>query len=195
MTSYSIGTLPQIVEGYANGYFPMANHNGRLSWYSSQTHTLMPLDERFHVPRSLKRALNSGRFEVRINTAFAEVVQGCAAREETWISDELEGIYLALNRAGVAHSFETWEGDVLAGGVLGLALGGAFIGESMFFRIPEGSKVALVRLVEHLRARGFTVFDAQLQNPHLERFGSFEMREKEYKGVLERAIQLSIRFI
>ena len=195
MTSYSIGTLQQIVEGYASGYFPMANERGRLGWYSSQTHTLMPLDGRFRIPRSLKRALNSGRFEVRINTAFTEVVQGCAAREETWISDELERIYLELNRAGVAHSFETWEGDVLAGGVLGLALGGAFIGESMFYRIPEGSKVALVRLVEHLRAQRFTLFDAQLQNPHLERFGSFEMREKAYKKLLEGAIQLPSRFV
>jgi len=201
MTSFSIGSIEQIVQGYAGGYFPMADARGRLGWYLSHTHTLMPLDSRFHVPGSLKRALNSGRFEVRINTAFAEVVRGCAAREETWISGELEQIYVALNRAGVAHSFETWhvgqdgQGEELAGGVLGLALGGAFIGESMFFRISEGSKVALVRLVQHLNARGFVLFDAQLQNPHLERFGAYEMAGKEYSKRLERAIRLEQNFV
>jgi len=195
MTSFSIGTTQQIVQGYADGYFPMADARGRLGWYSSHTHTLMPLGARFHVPSSLKRALNGGRFEVRINTAFAEVVRGCAAREETWISGELEQIYLELNRVGVAHSFETWQGEQLAGGVLGLGLGGAFIGESMFYRISEGSKVALVRLVQHLNARGFTLFDAQLQNPHLERFGSFEMAGKEYSKLLERAIRLERHFV
>ena len=195
MTPFSIGTLEQIVQGYAAGYFPMADARGRLGWYSSRTHTLMPLDSCFHVPGSLKRALNSERFEVRIDTAFAEVVRGCAAREETWISAELEQIYLALHRAGVAHSFETWQGEQLAGGVLGLALGGAFIGESMFFRISEGSKVALVRLVQHLNTRGFMLFDAQLQNPHLERFGSYEMASKEYGRLLERAIRLERNFV
>ncbi len=195
MPPSSIGTIEQIVQGYATGYFPMADARGRLGWYSSQTHTLMPLDSRFHIPGSLRRALNSGRFEVRIDTAFAEVVQGCAAREETWISGELEQIYLALHRAGVAHSFETWQGEQLAGGVLGLALGGAFIGESMFFRISEGSKVALVRLVQHLNTRGFVLFDAQLQNPHLERFGAYEMVGKEYLKLLERAIRLERNFV
>lgn len=195
MPPFSIGTIEQIVQGYATGYFPMADARGRLGWYSSQTHTLMPLDSRFHIPGSLRRALNSGRFEVRIDTAFAEVVQGCAAREETWISGELEQIYLALHRAGVAHSFETWQGEQLAGGVLGLALGGAFIGESMFFRISEGSKVALVRLVQHLNTRGFVLFDAQLQNPHLERFGAYEMVGKEYLKLLERAIRLERNFV
>ncbi len=195
MTTFSIGTLSQIVEGYSSGYFPMADSRGRLGWYSSRTHTLMPLDSRFHVPGSLRRALNSGRFEVRIDAAFAEVVKGCAAREETWISGELEQIYLELNRAGVAHSFETWQGDELAGGVLGLALGGAFIGESMFYRVPEGSKVALVKLVEHLNARGFTLFDAQLQNPHLERFGSYEVAGEEYGRMLERATSLEKTFV
>ena len=195
MPPFSIGTIEQIVQGYATGYFPMADARGRLGWYSSQTHTLMPLDSRFHIPGSLRRALNSGRFEVRIDTAFAEVVQGCAAREETWISGELEQIYLALHRAGVAHSFETWQGEQLAGGILGLALGGAFIGESMFFRISEGSKVALVRLVRHLNTRGFVLFDAQLQNPHLERFGAYEMVGKEYLKLLERAIRLERNFV
>jgi len=195
MTPFSIGTIEQIVQGYADGYFPMADARGRLGWYSSRTHTLMPLDSRFHIPSSLKRALNSGRFEVRIDTAFAEVVQGCAAREETWISGELEQIYLELHRVGVAHSFETWQEGQLAGGILGLALGGAFIGESMFFRIPEGSKVALVRLVQHLNARGFVLFDAQLQNPHLERFGAYEMAGKEYSKLLERAIRLERDFV
>ena len=200
MTSFSIGSIEQIVQGYAGGYFPMADARGRLGWYLSHTHTLMPLDSRFHVPGSLKRALNSGRFEVRINTAFAEVVRGCAAREETWISGELEQIYVALNRAGVAHSFETWhvgqdgQGEELAGGVLGLALGGAFIGESMFYRVPEASKVAFARLKTHLETRGFVLFDAQIMNPHLQRFGAYELPEREFKKLLAVASQLEVSF-
>ncbi len=195
---FSLGSLTEIIEGYAAGYFPMADAKGKLGWYSSKTHTLIPLDGAFHVPRSLKKALNTGHFRVKINTAFEEVVAGCAARDETWISLELREIYTALHQVGVAHSFETWhqseQGEQLAGGILGLALGGVFIGESMFFNISEGSKVAMVRLVEHLRAQGFVLFDAQLMNPHLERFGAYDLSSKKYLAQLERGRGLEVRF-
>jgi leucyl/phenylalanyl-tRNA--protein transferase len=113
----------------------------------------------------------------------------------TWISPELKQVYLALHEAGYAHSFETWQGDELAGGILGIAIAGAFIGESMFYRIPEGSKVAMVKLVEHLRQRQYMLFDAQLQNPHLERFGSYIIKPKEYQKLLDHALQSNCYFV
>jgi leucyl/phenylalanyl-tRNA--protein transferase len=183
--------LTEVIAAYASGYFLMADEAGNLGWYSSRRHALIPLDERFHVPRSLKRALNSGSFTVRLDGDFHGVVEGCAARTETWISPQLKEVYAALHAAGFAHSFETWHEGSLAGAVLGITIGAAFIGESMFFTVPEGSKVALVRLVEHLRAQGFLLFDAQLMNPHLERFGAYELPESQYRRLLARAVGAS----
>jgi len=185
-----------IVENYAQGYFLMENDPDiGLNWYSSRERTLMPLDDRFRFPTSLRRALNQNRFEVRINTAFDAVVEGCADRPETWISDELKGIYGRLYQEGWAHSFETWQGDKLAGGILGLSIRGLFIGESMFFNIPEGSKVAMVKLVEHLRRQEFKLFDVQMMNPHLERFGAVVVQKKEYDRLLKGAIAQSCDFL
>jgi leucyl/phenylalanyl-tRNA---protein transferase len=186
--------LNTVVNAYSEGYFLMDNGDG-LGWYSSRRHALIPLDDRFHVPNSLRRALNSGRFETRINSDFGAVVDGCAAREETWITPELKAIYLELHRAGVAHSFETWHDGELAAGILGIVIGAAFIGETMFYAVPEASKVAMVRLVEHLRRQNFQLFDAQIQNPHLARFGAFEIRERDYKPLLERAVRTSVQFL
>jgi leucyl/phenylalanyl-tRNA---protein transferase len=183
-----------IIQAYSDGYFLMDNGDG-LGWYSSRRHALIPLDERFHVPSSLRRTLNSGRFETRINSDFIGVVNGCAARSETWITPELKEIYLELNRAGFAFSFETWLDGELAAGILGIVIGAAFIGETMFYAVPEASKVAMVRLVEHLRDQKFQLFDAQIQNPHLERFGAFEIREREYKPLLEKAIRTPVTFL
>ena len=180
--------VPSIVEGYSQGYFLMAGDNDKLNWYSSRQRTLIPLDDRFRYPKSLQRVLNQNRFSVAIDRDFKAVCEGCADRDSTWISDELMEIYLALHHAGWAHSFETWQGDKLAGGILGIAIQGAFIGESMFYRITEGSKVAMVKLVEHLRERQYVLFDAQLQNPHLERFGSIVVNSQKYKKMLGRAI-------
>lgn len=185
-----------IIENYAQGYFLMENDPDEgLGWYSSRERTLIPLDDRFRYPTSLRRVINQNRFEVRINQAFEDVVDGCANRETTWISDELKEIYYALHEAGWAHSFETWEGDQLAGGILGIVIRGAFIGESMFFRIPEGSKVAMVKLVQHLRAQQFTLFDVQMMNPHLERFGAYAVQTREYERLLKRAIACQCQFM
>lgn len=162
---------------------------GTLGWYASRERALIPLDERFRYPKSLQRVLNQDRFTVAIDRAFRAVVEGCADREITWISPELKQIYWELHLAGWAHSFETWQGDELAGGILGIVLGGAFIGESMFYRIPDGSKVAMVKLVERLRSRNFLLFDAQMNNPHLERFGAYAVSEREYKALLRQALQ------
>lgn len=186
--------IPLIVEGYSQGYFLMAEDDNQLNWYSSRQRTLIPLDNRFRYPKSLQRVLNQERFSVAINRNFRAVCEGCADRQLTWISDELMDIYLALHQAGWAHSFETWQGDQLAGGILGIAIRGVFIGESMFYRITEGSKVAMVKLVEHLKARQYVVFDAQLQNPHLERFGSVVISSKQYKQLLSQAMMRDCYF-
>lgn len=181
--------IPSIIQGYAQGNFLMADEEGNgLGWYYSRKRALIPLDDRFRYPKSLQRVLNQDRFTVAINRDFQSVVRGCADRETTWISPELHEIYLALYEAGWAYSFETWYGDELAGGILGIAIGGAFIGESMFYRIPEGSKVAMVKLVEKLRSRHFVFFDAQMTNPHLERFGSYTITDKEYQILLKQAL-------
>jgi leucyl/phenylalanyl-tRNA---protein transferase len=182
--------IPAIIHAYAQGYFLMDNEDaGGLGWYSSRERALIPLDDRFHYPRSLQRVLNQNRFSVAVDRDFPAVVEGCADRETTWISNELKEVYYALHEAGWAHSFETWQGDELAGGILGIAIGGAFIGESMFYRIPEGSKVAMVKLVERLRSRRFLLFDAQMTNPHLERFGSYIISNTDYKSLLAKAVQ------
>lgn len=182
--------IPTIIQGYAQGYFLMADEAGDLGWYSSRKRALIPLDDRFHYPKSLQRVLNQERFTVEVNGDFEGVVEGCANRETTWISSELKEIYWQLYQAGWAYSFETWQGDRLAGGILGIVIGGAFIGESMFYQIPEGSKVAMVKLVERLRSRGFLLFDAQMMNPHLARFGAYMVNETQYQILLQNALQL-----
>lgn len=181
--------IPSLIQGYAQGYFLMADESGTLGWYSSRTRAIIPLDDRFRYPTSLRRVLNQERFSVAINRDFKSVVAGCADRDSTWISTELQEIYWTLYKAGWAYSFETWQGDQLAGGILGIVIGGAFIGESMFYRIPEGSKVAMVKLVEQLRRRNFLLFDAQMMNPHLERFGACTVEEPQYQVLLRQALQ------
>ncbi|MGR3276715.1 leucyl/phenylalanyl-tRNA--protein transferase [Acaryochloris marina NIES-2412] len=183
----------EIIAGYRQGYFLMDNGDG-LGWYSSQTRTVMPLDDRFRYPKSLRRSLNQNRFTSAINRDFFGVVEGCANRDSTWISDELKMIYMLLYKAGWAYSYETWQDDQLAGGILGLVIGGVFIGESMFFHISEGSKAAMVMLVNHLRSQQFALFDVQITNPHLERFGAYTISEKEYQQNLQAAIQLQRAF-
>ncbi|PZU95844.1 MAG: leucyl/phenylalanyl-tRNA--protein transferase [Pseudanabaena sp.] len=181
--------IRDIIDGYAQGYFLMSDGDGQpIEWYYSNSRTLIPLDERFRYPKSLRRVLNQNRFEVKVDCAFAEVVAGCADRETTWISEDLRSLYSDLHRAGWAHSFETWFDGKLAGGILGITIQGMFIGESMFFRVPESSKVAMVKLVEHLRSRGYSLFDAQLMNPHLARFGAYEVDDQTYQSLLKKAL-------
>ena len=185
--------VDEVIANYAAGYFLMAEDRG-LQWYTSTSRAIVPLDDRFRYPKSLQRVINQDRFTVAIDRDFSAVVEGCADRDTTWISQELKELYHLLHRAGWAHSFETWQGDRLAGGILGIAIGGAFIGESMFYQIPEGSKVAMVKLVEHLRQRGFTLFDAQMQNPHLARFGAVEISNRQYQHMLSQAVARNCRF-
>jgi leucyl/phenylalanyl-tRNA--protein transferase len=196
--------LQAVLQMYAQGYFPLGTRRG-IGWFDQRAYgtpyrALMPLDERFHIPRSLRRVLNAGRLEVRSDSDFAGVLEGCATRgglyrHATWITPEVAQLYLALHRHGFAHSFETWQDGKLVGGIMGVALGAAFIGDSMFYRVPHASKVALVRLVEHLRQRGFELFDVQVQNPHLARFGAIEVDPIEFRQKLLQAMLKPVRFV
>jgi leucyl/phenylalanyl-tRNA--protein transferase len=180
--------IASIIQGYAHGYFLMADDRGHIGWYTSRKRALIPLDHRFQYPKSLRRILNQDRFSVAIDRDFPAVCQGCANRETTWISPDLLQVYLKLHQAGLSHSFETWQDGQLAGGILGIVIRGVFVGESMFYRVPDASKVAMVKLVEHLRQRNFLLFDAQLQNPHLARFGAYLVSDKEYNSLLQKAL-------
>jgi leucyl/phenylalanyl-tRNA--protein transferase len=179
-----------LLEGYRRGVFPMGMPDGSVQWFSPDPRGVIPLDT-FHLPRRLARAARAAGLEVRIDTAFADVVRACAAREDedgTWINDDIFASYTALFDLGHAHSVEVWKDGALAGGLYGVAVGGAFFGESMFHRVRDASKVALVALVERLRARGFTLLDVQWVTPHLEQFGAMEIPRKEYLKRLAAAV-------
>jgi len=173
---------------YALGWFPMANPPGTaLELCRSRSRALLPLDGRFHIPRSLRRWLRRDCFRLSLNQAFDGVVAGCAARPSTWISPELVRLYHRFHSAGLAHSVEVWEGSDLVGGLLAISFGACWIGESMFHRSPNATSVLLVRLVEGLRQGGFQLFDVQLSNPHLERFGCYTVSDGAYGALLEQA--------
>lgn len=173
---------------YRDGWFPMGERGTRLiEWFSPDPRGVLPLAA-FHVPERLGRTLRAARFEIRIDTAFAAVMAGCAERDDTWISDVIMETYQALHAVGEAHSVECWRDGRLAGGLYGVALGGAFFGESMFHVETDASKVALVALVDRLRDRGFGLLDLQWVTPHLAQFGAGEIRRGQYLQLLRRAL-------
>jgi len=183
-----------VLHAYSIGAFPMADPDGEIAWFSPDPRCIFPLDK-FHVPRTVRQLIQRRVFEVRIDTAFAEVIAACADRAEgTWISESIMATYTELHRQGFAHSVECWRADNLAGGLYGVALGGAFFGESMFTRVTGASKVALAALVERLKARGFTLLDTQWTTPHLARFGAIEIPRREYLRRLRAALLLPCRF-
>lgn len=183
-----------LVAAYANGIFPM-DVEGRIEWFSPDPRTIIPLDA-FHAPRNIRQRYRNRHFEIRIDTSFEEVIRCCAdLREETWISPEIVDAYTELHRLGLAHSVESWRDDELAGGLYGVALGGAFFGESMFYRQTDASKVAMVALVERLKARGFALLDVQFSTQHLERFGAVDIPRDEYFVRLKAALKLAVTFI
>jgi len=171
----------------------MGMPNGEIGWFSPDPRGVLPLDA-FHVPHGLARTLKKQLFETRVNTAFAEVVKACGDRDETWISSEIFQSYMALHRLGYAHSVETWKDGQLAGGLYGVAIGGAFFGESMFHRVTDASKVALHSLVERMRARGFTLLDIQWNTGHLATFGAVEIPRRDYLRRLRAAIRIECEF-
>lgn len=183
-----------LIRAYCSGVFPMADHrDGRIGWYRPDPRAIIPLDG-FHVPRSLRRTVRKGTFEVTVDADFPAVIRACAARDETWISHEVVAAYSGLHRLGLAHSVEVWRAGRLAGGLYGVALGAAFFGESMFSRETDASKVALVALVERLRSRGYTLLDTQFMTQHLARFGAIEISGGAYERLLAAALQQSRQF-
>lgn len=183
-----------LLRAYRAGFFPMADaRDGEISWYSPDPRAIIPLD-RFIVPRSLRRLIHKRLFDIRIDTAFVDVIAACAEREETWISAEILQAYTDLHRRGFAHSMEAWKEGRLTGGLYGVAVGGAFFGESMFSRESGASKVALVALVDRLRLQGFLLLDTQFVTPHLLQFGAAEIPREEYLRRLEEALAVPARF-
>jgi leucyl/phenylalanyl-tRNA--protein transferase len=182
-----------IVAAYCRGIFPMADEAGEIGWYSPDPRAVFPLDA-FHVPRSLAKTIRRRTFEVRVDTAFEAVMRGCADRDLTWISEDIVRSYTALHRLGLAHSVEAWREGRLVGGLYGVSLGGAFMGESMFSRETDASKVCLVFLVERLRERGYVLLDSQMATEHLAKFGQIEIPRREYLRQLRAALKLERTF-
>jgi leucyl/phenylalanyl-tRNA--protein transferase len=207
-----------LLDAYCRGIFPMAidsdtgvgaGRRGDLGWFSPDPRAIIPLNDRFHIPHGLRRVLRQKRFVVTYDTDFTSVIRRCAKRKEgTWISKEIIESYCKLHRLGHAHSIEVWLAQTtaprstlhaprstrLAGGLYGVHIGGAFFGESMFHRVTDASKVALVALVERLRARGFVLLDTQWQTPHLAHFGTYEIPRAEYLRRLRRAVAIKCEF-
>jgi leucyl/phenylalanyl-tRNA--protein transferase len=182
-----------LLQAYRLGVFPMAMENGEIRWFSPDPRTILPLDG-FHVPHGLKRERRGQAIEIRIDTRFDEVIRACAARPDTWINDEIIESYNHLHSLGWAHSVEAWSANELVGGLYGVTIGGAFFGESMFHRITGASKIALWALVDHLKARRFSLLDTQWLTPHLEQFGAKEISRPLYLHLLAAAVDLDRTF-
>lgn len=183
-----------LLRAYAYGIFPMAESadDDELLWFEPSMRGLLPLDG-FHVPSRLRRTVRQGRFEVRFDGCFRDVMMACAAnsrpgRESTWINGRILDLYTELHEHGFAHSIESWRDGRLVGGLYGVSLGAAFFGESMFSLETDASKVALVHLVARLRAGGYRLLDAQWITEHLSQFGAFEVPKSRYRRILQDAV-------
>ncbi|NBP51409.1 MAG: leucyl/phenylalanyl-tRNA--protein transferase [Actinobacteria bacterium] len=195
-------TAELVLTGYMRGAFPMCEPTtGRVEWFTCDPRALVPLDGRFRVSRSLQRVVRGGRFDIRVDTAFDRVIEGCArdrgSENRNWIGPDIRRVYGELHAMGFAHSVEAWRGGELVGGLYGVALKGAFFGESMF-HVPgpgtDASKACLVHLVERLRRGGFTLCDSQYSNEHMAQFGVFEVGAPEYASMLEDALEADGRW-
>ncbi|MBI2427742.1 MAG: leucyl/phenylalanyl-tRNA--protein transferase [Ignavibacteriales bacterium] len=184
-----------LLNAYCNGFFPMADgKDGEIHWFSPERRGIIPLDG-LKISRSLRQTLKKNIFEIRVDSDFEGVMRRCAEREDVWISESIIESYLRLFRLGYAHSVETWNDGRLVGGLYGVAINGAFFGESMFSRKTDASKVALVHLVERLNERGYTLLDAQYVNPHLATLGCIEISKQEYLAFLTSALKKECTFI
>jgi leucyl/phenylalanyl-tRNA---protein transferase len=200
-TTRTLITPEQVLAAYQQGYFPMSRGQfGPIDWFMAEPRTVIPLDERFHVRRSLRKIIQKTNLEVRLNTRFPQVIRTCArhgevTEDEVWLSEEMIALYVELHRRGYAHSVEVWQENQLVGGLYGLALKSAFFGESMFSRVSSASQIALVALVERLRARGFKLLDAQMRTHHVSFFGAHDYSHEEYLGILAEAMLDESSFI
>lgn len=185
-----------LIQGYRQGLFPMAMEDGEIGWFSPDPRGVLPLtEEGFHIPHGLAKRLKHNPFEVRIDTAFRDVMLGCAERSETWISEVILESYCAVHQLGLAHSVECWREGRLVGGLYGVSLGGAFFGESMFHRETDASKVALHALVTRLRERKFQLLDLQWTTPHLRQFGALDIPRATYLKQLSKALRERRAFV
>ena len=184
-----------LIYAYLKGVFPMAEHREDASviWIEPTNRGIIPLDG-FHISHSLRRIIRKNIFDVRVDTAFRDVMLNCADREETWINKQILDVYCNMFDLGLAHSVECWKDNKLVGGLYGVALGGAFFGESMFSKETNASKVALCALVERLKAGGYALLDTQFLTAHLATFGGIEIPKKEYHALLEQALNIKASF-
>jgi len=181
-----------VIQAYAQGVFPMADQWGRLRWYAPDPRAILEHNN-LHVSHSLRATINKGIYEVRIDTNFEGVMRCCAERNDddsTWINAEFIKTYTFLHRAGMAHSVEAWHNDKLVGGLYGVSIGAAFMGESMFSRATDASKVCLVALVEHLKKRRYVLHDAQFLTLHLATLGVTEIPRSMYEKRLKEALRM-----
>ena len=187
-----------LLSAYAQGIFPMADRDGKIRFYTADPRGIVPLDDRFHIPGTLRQFLKKDPpvFDVRINFDFVATMRACmeARPEGTWISNELIAAYSRLHQLGFAHSVEVWRGEQLVGGLYGVSLGAAFFGESMFHRERDASKVALVHLVHRMRERGFELLDSQATTSHLRRFGAIDVPAADYLVQLRKAMKKRCEF-
>ena len=179
-----------LIAAYAAGVFPMAEtrDDPEVFWVDPRDRGVLPLDG-FHMSKSLKKRMRSGRYAATLNVGFENILDGCADRDETWINDTIRRLMSELHSLGHAHAFGIWRGGMLIGGMYGLAIGGAFFGESMFSREKDASKMALAWAVDHLRRCGFTLFDTQFTTPHLISLGAIEIPRAQYRAQLELALE------
>ena len=193
-------TADQILRAYALGVFPMARQHDdpKLYWVDPEKRGILPLAD-FHLPRSLKKVLKRESFDMRVDTAFEQVLELCAEstarRPETWINSEIVRLFTDLHHAGLAHSVESWLDGKLVGGLYGLSLGSAFFGESMFSRATDASKVALAYLVALMKKGGYTLLDTQFVTDHLAQFGTIEIPRRDYLRLLAQALDRPAAFI
>jgi len=178
---------------YATGAFPMADDNGKINWFMPEVRTIIPLDN-YNIPRTLKTFLKKSNFEIRYDTDFLSVIRSCAEREKTWISEELIEAYKRLHKKGHIHTVETWQDGKLVGGLYGVTFRGAFFGESMFSKVPQASKAALLKLIEYLNLKDFVLLDVQYMTPHLKMFGAVEIDFEEYNKLLYSAYTRACEF-
>ena len=179
---------------YASGAFPMADaQTGNINWYLPEIRTIIPLDN-YNIPRSAKKAIYEQNFEIRFDSDFEGVLKGCADRESTWISEELKDAYRRLKKRGHIHTVETWKNENLVGGLYGVTFRGAFFGESMFSKVSQASKAALVALLKHLKEKDFVLLDVQYMTEHLKMFGAIEISFEEYTKMLHKAYAKASEF-
>lgn len=188
-----------LLHAYAVGAFPMADPDGVIRWYVADPRGVLPLDQ-FHCPRTLRQLVRQGKFDIRINCDFEATMRGCkdAVRPEGhggWINEELVQAYVRLHKLGYAHSVEAYLDNQLVGGLYGVAIGGAFFGESMFHRVSNASKVCLVHLVERLRQRGYVLLDTQMVTDHMRQFGTTHISGNDYQRQLQAALRLNCSFV